>query len=232
MKLNNQFYMFTQDELKTISDRIKAKMEERNLSQSKLARESGLSRPQVNAMLNGYCPNGSNERQFRNPKPETLQKICKGLECDMEYLIGKIDHSTHDLQFICDYTGLSERAVEWLHYESENLNDSVITVNKLLENPETIEILTNYLFNAAVKQLSYSMAEMHITPKGVAVTKHADDLQGYFGNLIIDGEKIDSEFVKGVLISKLRKQLDEIQKSLSEKEGSGGFQLDIPIIET
>lgn len=35
-------------------------------------------------------------------------------DCDLDYLTGRLDQKTHDLQFIHDQTGLSEKAIEKL----------------------------------------------------------------------------------------------------------------------
>lgn len=48
----------------------------------------------------------------------SLARVCDYcilLGCDIDYLTGRIDKKTHDAQFICEYTGLSESAVEFLH---------------------------------------------------------------------------------------------------------------------
>lgn len=51
-----------------------------------------------------------------SPTLEKVDNICTLLECDIDYLTGRIDYQSHDLQFICQYTGLSPQAVELLHY--------------------------------------------------------------------------------------------------------------------
>lgn len=121
MLLNNQFYTFSQAELKTIGGKLKEKMIEKGFSQNSLAEASGISRPTINGMINGcYAKNGTAEKVFHNPKPQTLLKLCDVLGCDMEYFTGEIEHSTHDLQFICEYTGLSEEAIEKLHFDVQH----------------------------------------------------------------------------------------------------------------
>lgn len=121
MKMLNSFYTFTQEQLQTIAERLQQKMKEDDISINKLYKESGVTRPTITDMLKGhYASDGSTEREFRNHEPETYSKICEGLQkcgsdCTMKYLLGEIEHSTPDLQYICDYTGLSEKAVRRLH---------------------------------------------------------------------------------------------------------------------
>lgn len=48
------------------------------------------------------------------PEIETLFRLAKFLNFDLDYLIGRIEKPTHDLQFITDELRLSEEAVEKL----------------------------------------------------------------------------------------------------------------------
>lgn len=43
-----------------------------------------------------------------------IWKLCEIFHCDIDYLFGRIDCSTHDLEFICSKIGLSEDAVTYL----------------------------------------------------------------------------------------------------------------------
>ena len=49
------------------------------------------------------------------PEMNDFLKMCDTLECDADYLFGRIDKRTHDLDFLSDMTGLSASAVESLH---------------------------------------------------------------------------------------------------------------------
>lgn len=48
------------------------------------------------------------------PETGTLFQIAELLDCDLDYLIGRIDKPTHDIKFISDELRLSEEAVEKL----------------------------------------------------------------------------------------------------------------------
>lgn len=60
------------------------------------------------------------------PERSTIEKLCDFFKCDMDYLFDRIDYETHDLSFICKYTGLSEEAVKVLHYLSADNAPNVI----------------------------------------------------------------------------------------------------------
>ena len=56
-----------------------------------------------------------NWEQARNiPELQTIWKLCEIFNCDIDYLFGRINCSTHDLAFICNKIGLSEDAVKYL----------------------------------------------------------------------------------------------------------------------
>ena len=49
------------------------------------------------------------------PEVPSLYDLADYFDCDIDYLVGRIDEKTHDLQFICDYTGLSAESINLLH---------------------------------------------------------------------------------------------------------------------
>ena len=56
-----------------------------------------------------------NWEQGRNiPEIDTIEKLCGFFNCDLDYLFGRIDYKTHDHEYICETTGLTEKAVEIL----------------------------------------------------------------------------------------------------------------------
>lgn len=48
------------------------------------------------------------------PTMGQLLQLAEFYDCDLDYLTGRIDFKTHDLQFIHDQTGLSEKAIQIL----------------------------------------------------------------------------------------------------------------------
>lgn len=56
-----------------------------------------------------------NWEQGRNvPEIDTLEKLCNFFHCNIDFLLGNIECKTHDMQFIHDNTGLSEKAIQIL----------------------------------------------------------------------------------------------------------------------
>lgn len=49
------------------------------------------------------------------PETEHLLQISELLDCDLDYLVGRIDCKTHSVQDISGHTGLSEKAIGILH---------------------------------------------------------------------------------------------------------------------
>lgn len=63
------------------------------------------------------------EQGKSTPSAEVLANICELLDCDADYLLGRIDHRTHDIEDAHRYTGLSSEALEQPHEYHENLKE-------------------------------------------------------------------------------------------------------------
>lgn len=61
------------------------------------------------------------EQGKTTPSADVLCNICELLDCDADYLLGRINHRTHDLDVAHRFTGLSPQALEQLHKYCENL---------------------------------------------------------------------------------------------------------------
>ena len=118
-----------------VGSRIKEKREELNLTQEKLAETLGINRKTIIEWEKG---NLNGKIDF----PSFLE-LCAALEIDIPYLLGDI-YSNRELETVCKYTGLSEKAAEELH--SIKSDSSIIQVlSNLLENHKNsfIEIISN-----------------------------------------------------------------------------------------
>lgn len=62
------------------------------------------------------------EQGKSTPTAEALSNICILLDCDADYLLGRIDQRTHDINDAHRYTGLSPEALEQLHSFKEEIN--------------------------------------------------------------------------------------------------------------
>ena len=80
------------------------KSKELSITQEKLAEKMDVS---LKTVMNW-------EQGQAIPSIETLMDLAELYHCDLDYLTGRIDCKTHDLQFIHDQTGLSEKAIEKL----------------------------------------------------------------------------------------------------------------------
>lgn len=67
------------------------------------------------------------------PEIGTLLYLAEFLDCDLDYLIGRIDKPTHDLQFITDELRLSEEAVKKLMQLSDR---QLQTISEIIEHPK------------------------------------------------------------------------------------------------
>lgn len=50
------------------------------------------------------------------PPCTVLTNLCELLDCDADYLLGRLDNSTHDLNFICNQTHLEEKTIKDLKH--------------------------------------------------------------------------------------------------------------------
>lgn len=74
----------------------------RFLSQPELAHELDIS---LDTLKNW-------EQHYNVPDMDTLLKICDSYQCDLDWLFGRIDESTHDIKHISSVTGLSADSTE------------------------------------------------------------------------------------------------------------------------
>lgn len=49
-----------------------------------------------------------------------ILELCNILNCDLDYLFTDMECKTHDIEFIHEYTGLSETAISYLHEKSRS----------------------------------------------------------------------------------------------------------------
>lgn len=85
------------------------------------------------------------------PDVETVIKLCEVLDCDFDYLFGKIDLPHKEETDICRETGLSEEAVGklvGLKMESDFFNKpspQILTINALINSKTLLSALKSYL---------------------------------------------------------------------------------------
>ena len=78
-------------------------------------KEAGLTQAELAETMNVHIKTVMNwEQGIAEPPLGTLMDLTELYHCDLDYLTGRLDQKTHDLQFIHDQTGLSEKAIEKL----------------------------------------------------------------------------------------------------------------------
>lgn len=96
------------------------------------------------------------EKGGRSPDLNELLKICDIFDCDLDYLVGRIEQPTHSLQDISDITGLSIKSIEQLQeWNNERsyehglyIRSDVDYLNNILESfPDLLCRIDNVLTN-------------------------------------------------------------------------------------
>lgn len=94
------------------------------------------------------------EKGTRFPDLNELLKICDIFDCDLDYLVGRIEQPTHSLQDISDITGLSIKSIkrlqEWNNERSYKhelyIRSGVDYLNNILESfPDLLCRIDNVL---------------------------------------------------------------------------------------
>ena len=94
---------------RTFGDRLKHERKKFDMRQEDLANKLGMTTATIR-----------NWEQGRTwPEMPDFIKLCELLECDADYLAGRIEQKTHDLNYLCTLTGLSERTASCILGEPE-----------------------------------------------------------------------------------------------------------------
>lgn len=110
-------------------------------------KRAGYTQVELAKMLNVSIKTIMNwEQGIATPAVDTLIGLCDLYECDLDYLMGKIDCRTHDVQEIHEYTGLSEQAIETLHewgnsFDQKKYWPSVLSM--MIEDPRFSDVMEN-----------------------------------------------------------------------------------------
>ena len=130
-----------------IGDRLREERLKNGFTQEKLAELISVSRITVSAW----------ERGAYLPATEVLIKLCDLYHCDMDFLMCRMDNRTHDLQFIQDQTGLSEKSIsvliEWKDEEGTEkfwpkYLSSIIEDHRF---SEIMKCISSYLFSKRIE---------------------------------------------------------------------------------
>lgn len=122
------------------------------MTQEKLAKGLNVRRQTISNYCNGKA----------TPDFEMLVKIANYFNVSTDYLTGKTRIKSVDLtlQKVCEYTGLSERAMSKLTNKRLYRGDEFRFINKILENDNFVDLLgliTSHTYNKDVKHFKYDL---------------------------------------------------------------------------
>ena len=117
-------------EIRLIGERIKYLRMGKNLTQKEFAVEMDVSLDAIKDW----------EQGFHYPGIDTLDKISKFFNCDLDYLFGRRSEPNIVLDHASVYTGLSIEAVDWLHNQipKEDFTNLLSILNDLILNPDLL----------------------------------------------------------------------------------------------
>lgn len=125
---------------KNVGKRLNEVLAQKNIMQKELAKHIGVTDNTVSYYLSGE----------RCPDIEKLIEIAKFLNVSTDYLLGASNVKTTDteLKSICEYTGLSETAVNRLHWITNRINGKEITeiISSLIAPDSDIKMINDLLY--------------------------------------------------------------------------------------
>ena len=213
----------TYNEYETGSRRLKTLREEKGLSHEKLSGIIQVSDQSLKNYEKAGRENGSEyltrAKAFRGMSVSIAVALAKTFGVSTDYLLGLSDVKSPDadIQAICTYTGLSEKAVKQLHENQNSLDPEFKkeagAISALLENKtgrQTLNNLYNYLFTEIT---GFSVPDKE-SPKHEFVGS-------YIG--ICENEKtiydLDASLLSGIFISNVLQGLTRLKDKI--KKGGG-----------
>lgn len=169
--------------LYSLKEGLKRARKTAGLTQEELAKKIGVS---TKTIMNWEQKVKANTL----PTLGTLLQLAELYDCDLDYLTGRIECKTHDLQFIHDQTGLSETAIKKLQ--------RIAFTNKATGNSQALS------FMIEDPDFHYLLALMSQTAQG--------DLHAFsVGNAYIHTEK------RAVISSETKATFSQISDHVREK---------------
>lgn len=137
---------------------------------------------------------------------EFVTAYCAFFGCSSDYLFGLIDCKTHDMQFVQDYTGLSEDALNALEFIKKLKMGKIFLfiLSKLIENRDFSCNLMNEI-NSCFQKYDYYDRNQRLLNSLDA--ESGDDIIKYY-------ELINSDKYKNILS---RKQIEELRDAKDSK---------------
>lgn len=117
--IKNQF------DMQITSSKIRKRREELNLSQQQLAEIAGISSESVSRY---------ERANYRIPKIDILGVLADALQCEPDYLLGRIKHPQRSTSEISELIPLSRKAIESLEYLKQTESYHAIMATALLNS--------------------------------------------------------------------------------------------------
>lgn len=170
--------------------RLQEILTKKGMTQKDLSGLSGVSEQTISGWMRGT----------KVPRFAALVDVCNALECSFDYLTGHDTCTTHELQGVKKYTGLSEDAIRKLknfspHFQS--LLSAIICDNSI------VSLLDQFMRSddIALERWWY-----HLEPNG-GMSYEQEVLPVQFSDLSINGVPVDNELYRQAIMNLLRDAL-------------------------
>ena len=149
--------------LYSLKEGLKRARKEAGLTQADLAEKMGV---HIKTVMNW-------EQGIAEPPLGTLMELTELYHCDLDYLTGRLDQKTHDLQFIHDQTGLSEKAIEKLQRIAftDRATGNSQALSFMIEDPDFSYLLALMSQTAQGEIPAFSVGNAYIHTEKRAVIK-------------------------------------------------------------
>lgn len=197
---------------KAIGKRINALLAKKFKRQKDLATALGVNDNTISYFVSGK----------RMPNTEQIIKISDFFGVSADYLLGLSDTPTtdKDVQFICEYTGLSEKSVEKLHTKLANS-----IMKKSIDGEKVFEIVAK-IFGKEMSEVKndYTNGDENtrstIENYAAVYLREIEDNKTYLKYL---NELIEEDFTITDIITTLNNYIS--RRSLSENDDNGGLKI-------
>lgn len=123
----------------TFGERLDDLLTASGITQAKLAKETGIIQSAISGYISGKRrdPEDDTTREYRAPDCGSLIALANYFGVSADYLLGlsKIKTPDNSIQSACDVTGLSEKAIKWLHSVNCSSLEFPSTLSFLIEQP-------------------------------------------------------------------------------------------------
>ena len=170
-----------------IGERIKERRKELGLTQSELAVKIN---PWLTTEAAPHTQIAKWERGKATPETDTLIRLCNALDCDMDYILGRIDAPHRSTYDVAEQTGLSKDAAETLKLmKKENASEVLSILSDLISDIQFWYALKN-IRNAKKDSLSEADGPMSDTAQRAKLVLAVENkYRDYPGDTVISSEE-------------------------------------------